>query len=143
MANFTAEYRAHFSDTDAAGIVHFSTIFFWVEATEEAIFRHLHLPFLKTDGAKLSGFPRVRVECDYLFPIYRDDVVKVTLTPAEIGDKKLVWIFDAHVGERAVAKGKLTTVYAWRDGQSPMSAALVTKKLCFVMGSVMPVMSTS
>jgi acyl-CoA thioesterase FadM len=105
--------------------VHFSTIFFWVEATEEAIFRHLHLPFLKTDGAKLSGFPRVRVECDYLFPIYRDDVVKVTLTPAEIGDKKLVWIFDAHVGERAVAQGKLTTVYAWRDGQGPMSAALV------------------
>jgi acyl-CoA thioesterase FadM len=125
MVTYTAEYRAHFSDTDAAGIVHFSTIFFWVEATEEAIFRHLQLPFLKADGAKLSGFPRVRVECDYLAPIYRDDVVKLTLSPAEIGDKKLVWLFDAHVGERAVAKGKLTTVYAWRDGQGPMSAALV------------------
>ena len=94
MVTYTAEYRAHFSDTDAAGIVHFSTIFFWVE-------------------------------CDYLAPIYREDVVKLTLTPAEIGDKKLVWLFDAHVGERAVAKGKLTTVYAWRDGQGPMSAALV------------------
>lgn len=123
--NFTAEYRAHFSDTDAAGIVHFSTIFFWVEATEEALFRHLHLPFLKAEGAKLTGFPRVRVECDFLSPIYREDVVKVSLTPAEIGDKKLVWLFDAHVGERAVAKGKLTTVYAWREGQGPMSAALV------------------
>ncbi|MEY4034507.1 MAG: hypothetical protein RL492_1701 [Verrucomicrobiota bacterium] len=125
MANFTAEYRAHFSDTDAAGIVHFSTIFFWVEATEEALFRHLHLPFLKAEGAKLTGFPRVRVECDFLSPIYREDVVKVALTPAEIGDKKLVWLFDAHVGDRAVAKGKLTTVYAWREGQGPMSAALV------------------
>lgn len=31
MVQFTAEYRAHFSDTDAAGIVHFSTIFFWVD----------------------------------------------------------------------------------------------------------------
>ena len=29
MAPFTAEYRANFSDTDAAGIVHFSTMFFW------------------------------------------------------------------------------------------------------------------
>jgi len=125
MVQFTAEYRAHFSDTDAAGIVHFSTIFFWVEATEEALFRHLHLPFLKAEGAKLAGFPRVRVECDYLSPIYREDVVKVALTPAEIGDKKLVWLFDALVGERAVAKGKLTTVYAWREGQGPMSAALV------------------
>ena len=37
MVTFPAESRAHFSDTDAAGIVHFSTIFFWVEATEEAV----------------------------------------------------------------------------------------------------------
>jgi acyl-CoA thioesterase FadM len=97
MAPFTADYRANFSDTDAAGIVHFSTVFFWVEATEEALFRHLKLPFLRTEGAKLTGFPRVRVECDFLSPIYREDVVTVALTP----------------------------VYAWREAQGPMSAALV------------------
>ena len=125
MALFTADHRANFSDTDAAGIVHFSTIFFWLEATEEALFRHLKLPFLRTEGAKLTGFPRVRVECDFLSPIYREDVVTVALTPAEIGDKKLVWAFHASVGGRAVAKGALTTVYAWREGQGPMSAALV------------------
>ncbi len=125
MVPFTADYRANFSDTDAAGIVHFSTIFFWVEATEEALFRHLKLPFLRTEGAKLTGFPRVRVECDFLSPIYREDVVTVALTPAEIGDKKLVWAFHTSVGGRAVAKGALTTVYAWREGQGPMSAALV------------------
>ncbi|PHX80388.1 MAG: hypothetical protein CK541_00225 [Opitutia bacterium] len=125
MAPFTADYRAHFSDTDAAGIVHFSTIFFWVEATEEALFRHLKLPFLRTEGAKVAGFPRVRVECDFLFPIHREDVVTVALTPVEIGDKKLAWGFTAAVGERAVAQGVLTTVYAWREGQGPMSAALV------------------
>jgi len=105
MAPFTADYRANFSDTDAAGIVHFSTVFFWVEATEEALFRHLRLPFLRTEGAKLTGFPRVRVECDFLSPIYREDVVAVALTPIEIGDKKLVC--------------------AWREAQGPMSAALV------------------
>ena len=125
MAPFTADYRANFSATDAAGIVHFSTIFFWVEATEEALFRELKLTFLRTEGAKLTGFPRVRVECDFLSPIYRADVVTVALTPIEIGDKKLVWGFTAAVGERAVAKGALTTVYAWREAQGPMSAALV------------------
>ena len=125
MAPFTADYRANFSDTDAAGIVHFSTVFFWVEATEEALFRELKLPFLRAEGSKLTGFPRVRVECDFLSPIYREDVVTVALTPVEIGDKKLVWGFTAAVGERAVAKGALTTVYAWREAQGPMSAALV------------------
>lgn len=125
MASFTAEYRANFSDTDAAGIVHFSTVFFWVEATEEALFRQLKLPFLRTEGAKLSGFPRVRVECDFLSPIYREDIVVLALSPQEIGDKKLVWNFEAKVGDRAVARGALTTVYAWREAQGPMSAALV------------------
>ncbi len=125
MATFQAEHRAQFSDTDAAGIVHFSTIFFWVEATEEALFRALKLPFLKFDGNKLSGFPRVRVECDYLSPVYRDELVVVTLSPQEIGDKKLVWGFKAQVGNRPVAQGALTTVYAWREGQGAMMAALV------------------
>ncbi len=125
MASFTVNHRANFSDTDAAGIVHFSTVFFWVEATEEALFRQLKLPFLRTEGTKLMGFPRVRVECDFLSPIYREDVVTVSLTPVEIGDKKLAWGFKAAVGERAVAQGVLTTVYAWREGQGPMSAALV------------------
>ena len=125
MAPFTADYRANFSDTDAAGIVHFSTIFFWVEATEEALFRQLQLPFLRAEGTKLTGFPRVRVECDFLSPIHREDVVTVALTPTEIGDKKLIWGFEAKIGARAVAKGALTTVYAWREGQGAMSAALV------------------
>lgn len=125
MASFQAEYRANFSDTDAAGIVHFSTIFFWVEATEEALFRELKLPFLKTDGNKLMGFPRVRVECNYLSAIHREDLVVLELSPHEIGDKKLVWNFKAHVGTREVAHGALTTVYAWRENQGAMSAALV------------------
>jgi acyl-CoA thioesterase FadM len=125
MQPYTAEYRANFSDTDAAGIVHFTTVFFWVEATEEALFRKLGLPFIRAEGAKLTGFPRVRVECDFLSPIHREDVVSVALSPNELGDKKIVWGFEAMVGARAVARGTLTTVYAWREGQGPMSAALV------------------
>jgi acyl-CoA thioesterase FadM len=125
MKSFKAEFRANFSDTDAAGIVHFSTIFFWVEATEEALFREIKIPFLKQVANKLSGFPRVRVECDYQFPIYREDMVSIELKPDQIGDKKLVWTFMARVGTRDVAQGKLTTAYAWREGQGPWSAALV------------------
>ena len=71
------------------------------------------------------GFPRVRVECDYLAPIYREDVVVLELSPRELGDKKIVWNFKAKVGDKEVAYGALTTVYAWREGQGPMAAALV------------------
>jgi len=125
MSPFVAEHRAQFADTDAAGIVHFSTMFLWVEATEEALFRELGIPFLRQEGARTSGFPRVRVECDYLAPVHRGDLVSVSLTPAEIGDKRLAWSFEATVDGRPVAKGSLIAVYAWREGQGAMAAALV------------------
>jgi hypothetical protein len=38
---------------------------------------------------------------------------------------KIIWNFKAKVGNKEVAQGALTTVYAWREGQGPMAAALV------------------
>lgn len=125
MRPHTAQFTAAFADTDAAGIVHFSTVFRWVEGAEESLFAELGLPFITREGAALRGFPRVRVECDYLAPVHRGDVVSLALRPMEIGDKRLVWAFEASVGGKPVAKGALTTVYAWRDGDGPMQAALV------------------
>ena len=125
MRPHTAQFTAAFADTDAAGIVHFSTVFRWVEGTEESLFAELGLPFLARDGAALRGFPRVRVECDYLAPVHRGDAVVVALRPSEIGDKRIVWSFEASVAGKPVAKGALTTVYAWREGDGPMQAALI------------------
>jgi acyl-CoA thioester hydrolase len=125
MRPYTAEFTAAFADTDAAGIVHFSTVFRWVEGAEEGVFAELNLPFLSREGAVLRGFPRVRVECDYLSPVHRGDKVTLTLQPSEIGDKSITWAFVASVASKAVAKGILKTVYAWRDGEGPMQAALV------------------
>jgi acyl-CoA thioesterase FadM len=65
------------------------------------------------------------VECDYLAPVYREDLVVIELSAGDLGDKKIVWNFKAKVGEKEVARGTLTTAYAWREGQGPMSAALV------------------
>lgn len=125
MRPHTVLFTAAFADTDAAGIVHFSTVFRWVEGAEEALFAELGLPFLAREGASLRGFPRVRVECDYLAPVHRGESVALELHPAEIGDKRIVWSFAASVAGKPVAKGSLTTVYAWREGDGPMQAALV------------------
>ena len=125
MRPYTAEFIAAFADTDAAGIVHFSTVFRWVEGAEEGLFAELGLPFLAREGATLRGFPRVRVECDYLAPVHRGDQVTLALHPTEIGDKRIVWAFEASVAGKAVARGALTTVYAWREGEGSMQAALV------------------
>ena len=125
MSPFVAEHRATFADTDAAGIVHFSTVFFWVEATEEALFRELGVPFLRAEGSRVSGFPRVRVECDYLSPVMRGELVTVALRPSELGEKRIVWAFDIKAAGRDVARGSLVAVHAWREGQGAIAASLV------------------
>lgn len=125
MRPHVSEFTAAFADTDAAGIVHFSTVFRWVEGAEEALFAELGLPFLSRDGAQLRGFPRVRVECDYLAPVERGDRVALALRPTEIGDKRLAWAFEATVAGKPVARGALVTVHAWRDGSAPMQASLI------------------
>lgn len=129
MRPHLSEFTAAFADTDAAGIVHFSTVFRWVEGAEEALFAELGLDFIRREGAVLRGFPRVSVSCDYLAPVERGDRVTLSLRPSEIGDKRLAWSFEATVGGKSVAKGSLVTVYAWRDGQGPMQAALVPSEI--------------
>lgn len=125
MRPHLSEFTAAFADTDAAGIVHFATVFRWVEGAEEAVFAELGLPFIRREGAVLRGFPRVAVTCDYLAPVERGDRVTLALAAGEIGDKRIRWDFEASVAGKPVAKGSLTTVYAWREGQGPMQAALV------------------
>ena len=125
MRPHVTEFTAAFADTDAAGIVHFSTVFRWVEGAEEALYAELGLAFLHRDGGQLRGYPRVHVDCDYLAPVHRGDRVALAIVPAEVGDKRLVWNFEATVAGRAVAKGSLVTVHARRDGEGPMQACLI------------------
>lgn len=125
MRPHLSEFTAAFADTDAAGIVHFTTVFRWVEGAEEAVFAELGLDFLRREGAVLRGFPRVAVTCDYLAPVERGDRVSLALSPGEIGDKRIRWDFEAAVAGKPVAKGTLTTVYAWREGHGAMQAALI------------------
>jgi acyl-CoA thioesterase FadM len=125
MRPHLSEHTAAFADTDAAGIIHFTTVFRWVEAAEEAVFAELGLDFIRREGAVLRGFPRIAVTCDYLAPVERGDRVALALSAGEIGDKRVRWDFEASVAGKPVAKGSLTTVYAWREAQGPMQAALI------------------
>ena len=63
---FTTRRRVEFRDTDAAGIVHFSAFFFWMESAEHELLRSigLHVFEGQADGSEYS-WPRVSVACDY------------------------------------------------------------------------------
>lgn len=118
------EYRVtrqvEFSETDAAGIVHFSNFFRYMEAAEHAFFRSLGMS-IHREGAEV-GWPRVHASCDYLHPLRFEDTVEIRLLVREVRPRSIVYDirFYRIDGEtREVARGalKVASVTRGRDGR--------------------------
>src|SRR6266567_8302045 len=75
--------RVEFSDTDMAGIVHYSNFFRYMEAAESAFFRSLGFSLMTRQTNPHVGWPRVHAECDYSQPLRFEDEFEVHLLVAE------------------------------------------------------------
>jgi len=119
---FRITRRVEFSETDMAGIVHYSNFFRYMESAEHAFFRSLgHSVVLKRFDPPL-GLPRVHAECDYLQPLRFEDEVEIHFLVAEKRPKALGYWFcfrKMNVDPPLlVARGRLTVVCVahHRDG---------------------------
>jgi YbgC/YbaW family acyl-CoA thioester hydrolase len=106
---FKVTRQVEFSDTDMAGIMHFSNFFRFMEAAEHAFFRSLGTS-IHAAGSDL-GWPRVHADCDFKHPLRFEDVVEICLLVREKKKKSLVYTFIFRkVNEqpaREVARGTL------------------------------------
>jgi acyl-CoA thioester hydrolase len=104
----TVARRVAFSETDASGRVHFTTLLKWAEDAEHQFLSECGVDVFASD----SGWPRVSVSCDYHRPLAFGDEVQVAIELVEIGESSLKWHFQVlnESGER-VAKGQLVTVW--------------------------------
>jgi acyl-CoA thioester hydrolase len=104
----TVARRVAFSETDASGRVHFTTLLKWAEDVEHHFLAECGVPVFEAE----SGWPRVSVSCDYHRPVAFGDEVQVALELAEIGESSLTWVFQIldQSGKR-LAKGKFVTVW--------------------------------
>jgi len=66
---FKAIRRVEFSETDMAGIVHYSNFFRYMETAEQGYFRLLGYSVVMNHSATPVGWPRVHAECDYSRPL--------------------------------------------------------------------------
>jgi acyl-CoA thioester hydrolase len=117
----TITRRVEFSDTDLAGIMHFSNFFKYMETAEHDFYRLLGLQLvtLNPDGSSI-GWPRVSASCDYKRPFKFEDEVDVTLKVAKKTEKAITYDFIFRKkGEAAEsARGSVTIVCcSFRDGR--------------------------
>ena len=82
-----------FSETDAAGIVHFSNFFRYMEDAEHAMLRDFGLSVHRDIGDDVAGFPRVSAQCDYRKPLKFEDVFTIEVHVQAKTDKSVTYGF--------------------------------------------------
>jgi acyl-CoA thioester hydrolase len=111
---FKAIRRVEFSETDLAGIMHYSNFFRFMETAEHAFFRSLGFSIVTRSTEPPVGWPRVHASCDFRQPLYFEDEVEIHLLVEEKKSKALSYVFRFRKlnGEAPVevARGRLTVV---------------------------------
>ncbi|MCF6311636.1 MAG: acyl-CoA thioesterase [Verrucomicrobiales bacterium] len=136
-AHFSLTKRVEFADTDAAGIMHFSNYFRFMEICEHAFVRSLGFSVFPAEGDGAAvGWPRVQVACDYRLPLYFEDEVKIELVVKKLSSKTidyefLFWKKGGDLGKtNLVASGKFTVIcVAWRGEGQKMKAVEIPSKM--------------
>ncbi len=130
---FRLTRRVEFSDTDLAGIVNYANYFRYMEATEHAFFRSLGFSVAMSPADPPLGWPRVRAECDYRYPLYFEDLVEIHLLVTEKRSKSLSYEFRFRKLNSTpiveAARGRLTVVCVTQQRDRRMAAATIPKSI--------------
>lgn len=130
---FKVVRRVEFSDTDMAGIMHYSNFFRFMETAEHGFFRSLGFSIAPRSIEPPVGWPRVHAECDFKLPLRFEDEVEVQLLVSEKRSKSLSYIFRFRKLNALpiveVARGSLTVVCVTHYAGGKMTACSIPKDI--------------
>lgn len=106
-STFTATRRVEFSDTDLAGIVHFSRFFIYMESVEHEFLRSLGTSVVTEYEGDRIGWPRMSASCDYKAPAFFEDELEIVLRIERKGNKSLTYGFIFMRDEVTIATGQI------------------------------------
>ena len=85
--------RIEFSETDMAGLVHFTNFFKYMETAERDFFEAAGVDLIKSVPGELVGWPRARVECKFSAPIRFGDTIDIHLAVKAVKDRAIDFQF--------------------------------------------------
>src|ERR1700733_445803 len=126
---YKAVRRVEFSETDLAGIVHYSNFFKYMETAEHGFFRSLGHSVVMDKFEPPVGWPRVHAECEYRQPLRFEDEVEIHLLVSEKKSKSLSYIFKFRKLNAPtpleVARGSLTVVCVTKQADGKFTATTI------------------
>ena len=127
VSEFRLKRQVQFYETDAAGIVHFSNYFRYMEEAEHALWREAGL----TVSARSSdiGWPRVSASFEYSRPLRFEDEFEAYIRIAEIGEKRIRYVCTILAAGTVVATGNMTIVCVRKVPNEPMKAVPIPPEI--------------
>lgn len=129
---FKVTRRVEFSETDMAGIVHYSNFFKYMESAEHAFFRSLGFSIVTENLEPSLGWPRVHAQCDFTQPLRFEDEFEVHLLVQEKKSRTLTYLFRFTRLKPLpvpVARGVITVVCVTRDATGKMCATPIPAEI--------------
>jgi len=120
-SEFRYQRRVQFAETDLAGIVHFSTMFRYLEEAEHAMWRAAGLTIAER-GSDL-GWPRLSAALEFRNPLRFEDEFEVWVRIAELKTRTIEYEFTLVRGKTVIAVGTLTAVCVRKALDGTMKAA--------------------
>jgi YbgC/YbaW family acyl-CoA thioester hydrolase len=113
---FIYRSRVRFGDTDASGRIFYISLLHHFDSAEAEFLRSLGVGYHAIQD-KNTGFPRVRVECDYTGALVYDDLMDIAVIVDRVGGASFTVAFDVTVEGRRAAHGKVTIACISRETQ--------------------------
>lgn len=102
---YTHKRRVQFYETDAAGIVHFSWFFRYMEEAEHAMWRHAGLSIHPEQSS--IGWPRVGASCAFHRALKFEQEFDVTIRVIEITTRTMSYTCEMTQDGQKIATGTL------------------------------------
>jgi YbgC/YbaW family acyl-CoA thioester hydrolase len=119
-SEYRLKRRVQFYETDAAGIVHFSWFFRYMEEAEHALWRQAGLSIAPLETE--IGWPRVAASFDFHRPLRFEDEFEVCIRVAAITEKTIRYSCLITSGNTRIATGSLTIACVNKRPQEAMKA---------------------
>lgn len=127
FSEYVHRRRVQFYETDAAGIVHFSWFFRYMEEAEHALWRAAGLSIHPPDSP--IGFARVSATCDFKRPLRFEDEFDVTIRIAAISRKTIQYSCVLMKDDVTLATGAMTVICVRTEADGTLKATNVPDEI--------------
>ncbi len=128
--------RVEFAETDAAGIVHFSVFFRYMEEAEHAIWRNAGLNIL--DSGTDVSWPRIAAKFDFKAPLRFQDEFEIVTEIGAVTRSTIQWAHVLVCGETTIGTGTVTAVCVKKLADGGMKSAAIPEEIISKLRLALP-----